>query len=104
MTRTTPELAPPSPGNACIILLYPINPVNPVLYMLVERLFPRWSSTGLALFLGGPGQCGYFDATRTGERLATTYDLCNRPQTRRIFSGIGFRAWNPPAPNPRPCH
>ncbi|GBM80018.1 hypothetical protein AVEN_203781-1 [Araneus ventricosus] len=30
-----------------------------------------------------------------GERLATTYDLmCNRPHTRRIFSGIGFRTWN----------
>ncbi|GBM28798.1 hypothetical protein AVEN_130506-1 [Araneus ventricosus] len=47
MTRTTPELAPPSPN---------------------------------------------FRATPTGGRLATTYDLaCNRPHTRRIFSGIGFR-------------
>ncbi|GBO37710.1 hypothetical protein AVEN_15254-1 [Araneus ventricosus] len=37
-----------------------------------------------------------------GGRLATTYDLaCNRPHTRRIFSGIGFRAWNPPASKPR---
>ncbi|GBN27063.1 hypothetical protein AVEN_253971-1 [Araneus ventricosus] len=56
MTRTTPELAPPSPN---------------------------------------------FHATPTGGRLTTTYDLtCNRPHTRRIFSGIGFRAWNPPAPKP----
>ncbi|GBN16483.1 hypothetical protein AVEN_12156-1 [Araneus ventricosus] len=47
MTRTTPELAPPSPN---------------------------------------------FRATPTGGRVATTYDLaCNRPHTRRIFSGIGFR-------------
>ncbi|GBL98552.1 hypothetical protein AVEN_111660-1 [Araneus ventricosus] len=47
MTRTTSELAPPSPN---------------------------------------------FRATPTGGRLATTYDLaCNRPHTRRIFSGIGFR-------------
>ncbi|GBO03301.1 hypothetical protein AVEN_67688-1 [Araneus ventricosus] len=52
MTRTTPELAPPSPN---------------------------------------------FHATPAGGRLATTYDLaCSRPHTRRIFSGIGFRAWNPP--------
>ncbi|GBM45001.1 hypothetical protein AVEN_225747-1 [Araneus ventricosus] len=63
----------------------------------------RWSSTGLAPSLGRPGQCGYFCATPTGARLATMYDLaCNRPHTRRIFSGIGFRAWSPPAPAPRP--
>ncbi|GBM24502.1 hypothetical protein AVEN_254016-1 [Araneus ventricosus] len=37
--------------------------------------------------------------TKKGERLATAYDLtCNRPHTRRIFSGIWFRTWNPPAP------
>ncbi|GBO02126.1 hypothetical protein AVEN_154094-1 [Araneus ventricosus] len=60
MTRTTPELAPPSPN---------------------------------------------FHATPTGGRLTTTYDLtCNRPHTRRIFSGIGFRTWNPPPPKPRPYH
>ncbi|GBO00279.1 hypothetical protein AVEN_110594-1 [Araneus ventricosus] len=53
MTRTTPELAPPSPN---------------------------------------------FHATPTGGRFTTTYDLmCNRPHTRRFFSGIGFRAWNPSA-------
>ncbi|GBN06909.1 hypothetical protein AVEN_201378-1 [Araneus ventricosus] len=52
MTRTTPELAPPSPN---------------------------------------------FHATPTGGRLTTTHDLaCNRPHTRRIFSGIGSRTWNPP--------
>ncbi|GBN55005.1 Prolyl 4-hydroxylase subunit alpha-2 [Araneus ventricosus] len=55
MTRTTPELAPPSPN---------------------------------------------FRATPTGGRLATTYDLaCNRPHTRRIFSGIGFRTCDPPVPS-----
>ncbi|GBM43729.1 hypothetical protein AVEN_178000-1, partial [Araneus ventricosus] len=38
-------------------------------------------------------------------RLASTYDLtCNRSDTRRIFSGIRFRAWNPPAQKLRPCH
>ncbi|GBM39736.1 hypothetical protein AVEN_68584-1 [Araneus ventricosus] len=26
-----------------------------------------------------------------------TYDLTSGPHTRRIFSGIGFRAWSPPA-------
>ncbi|GBM36875.1 hypothetical protein AVEN_82859-1 [Araneus ventricosus] len=60
MTRTTPELAPPS-----------LN----------------------------------FHATPTGGRLTTMFDLtCNRPHTRRIFGGIGSRAWNPPAPKPRPYH
>ncbi|GBL84239.1 hypothetical protein AVEN_222471-1 [Araneus ventricosus] len=58
MTRTTPELAPPSPN---------------------------------------------FRATPTGGRLATTYDLaCNRPHTRRIFSGIGFRTCDPPVPSTEP--
>ncbi|GBO00241.1 hypothetical protein AVEN_116531-1 [Araneus ventricosus] len=37
-----------------------------------------------------------FRATPTGGRLATAYDLaCSRPHTRRIFSGIGFRACGP---------
>ncbi|GBN65178.1 hypothetical protein AVEN_62467-1 [Araneus ventricosus] len=45
MTRTTPELASPSPN---------------------------------------------FHVTPTGGRLTITFDLmCNRPHTRRIFSGIG---------------
>ncbi|GBM52154.1 hypothetical protein AVEN_265627-1 [Araneus ventricosus] len=67
--------------------------------MLVERLSPRWSSTGLTPFLGRPGQCGYFYATPTGGRLATTFDLaCNRPHTRWIFSGIGFSNLEPSGP------
>ncbi|GBO10962.1 hypothetical protein AVEN_155413-1 [Araneus ventricosus] len=38
-----------------------------------------------------------FRATPTAGPLATTYDLpCNRPHTRRIFSGIGFRICDPP--------
>ncbi|GBN25919.1 hypothetical protein AVEN_83308-1 [Araneus ventricosus] len=46
-----------------------------------------------------------FQATPTGGRLASTYDLaCNTPPTWRIFSGIGFRTWNPPAPKPRTYH
>ncbi|GBN74366.1 hypothetical protein AVEN_111400-1, partial [Araneus ventricosus] len=33
------------------------------------------------------------------------YDLtCNRPNTRRIFSGIGFRTRSPPAQRPTPYH
>ncbi|GBM19938.1 hypothetical protein AVEN_164886-1 [Araneus ventricosus] len=56
-------------------------------------------------FWVGRASVGIFYATPTGGRLATTYDLtCHRPNTRRIFSGIGFRAWNPPAPKPRPYH
>ncbi|GBO18550.1 hypothetical protein AVEN_72040-1 [Araneus ventricosus] len=46
-----------------------------------------------------------FHATPTGGRLATTYDLtCNRPHTRRIFSGILYRTWNPTILKPRPYH
>ncbi|GBL97118.1 hypothetical protein AVEN_144571-1 [Araneus ventricosus] len=56
-------------------------------------------------FLGRPGQCGYFYATPTGGRLATTYDLaCNKPHARRIFDEIGFRDCGLPAPRPRPYH
>ncbi|GBN57176.1 hypothetical protein AVEN_158016-1 [Araneus ventricosus] len=46
-----------------------------------------------------------FHATPTLGHLATTGGLaCNRPHKRQIFSGIGFRAWNPPASKPRPYH
>ncbi|GBN92045.1 hypothetical protein AVEN_60093-1 [Araneus ventricosus] len=80
-------------------------PNKSVLHMLVERLSPRWSSTGLAPFLGRPGQCGYFCVTPTEGRLASTYDLaCNGFHTRRIFSGIGLRACDPPIPRSRPYH
>ncbi|GBM29324.1 hypothetical protein AVEN_2831-1 [Araneus ventricosus] len=42
---------------------------------------------------------------QTVGRLATTYDLaCNRPYTRRIFSGIWFRTCDPPVPRSRPYH
>ncbi|GBM20417.1 hypothetical protein AVEN_188188-1 [Araneus ventricosus] len=82
MTRTTPELAPP-----------------------LQTSTPCWSSTGLAPFLGGPGQCRYSYAAPTGGRLAITTDLTyNRPHTRRIFSGIRFRTWNPSASKPKPYH
>ncbi|GBM16885.1 hypothetical protein AVEN_186423-1 [Araneus ventricosus] len=46
-----------------------------------------------------------FRATPTGGRLATTYDLvCNRPHTRRMFSGIRFGTCDPPVPGSRSCH
>ncbi|GBO06170.1 hypothetical protein AVEN_186715-1 [Araneus ventricosus] len=46
-----------------------------------------------------------FQTTPVAGHLATTYDLASsRPHTRQIFSGIGFPAWDPPAPRPRPCH
>ncbi|GBN16466.1 hypothetical protein AVEN_196922-1 [Araneus ventricosus] len=52
---------------------------------------------------GVPSPC--FRAMPTGGRLAPTYDLaCKRPNPRRIFSGIGFRTWNFPAPKLRPYH
>ncbi|GBO02334.1 hypothetical protein AVEN_211611-1 [Araneus ventricosus] len=44
-----------------------------------------------------------FPITSARGRLAPTYDLtCNRPNTRRIFSGIGFRTWNPPVSKQAP--
>ncbi|GBM00423.1 hypothetical protein AVEN_179232-1 [Araneus ventricosus] len=44
-----------------------------------------------------------FRTTPTEGHLPRTYDLtCNRPNTRRIFSEIGFRSWNPPTPKPKP--
>ncbi|GBN95964.1 hypothetical protein AVEN_235199-1 [Araneus ventricosus] len=77
MTRTTPELAPPSPN-------FHATPT---------------ATPGLAA--PSPG-CR---AAPAGGRLTTTYDLaCNRPHTRRFFSEIGFRTWNNPAPKPRPYH
>ncbi|GBM00493.1 hypothetical protein AVEN_111724-1 [Araneus ventricosus] len=43
--------------------------------------------------------------TPMGGRSITTYDLtCRRPHIRRIFSGLGFRTWNPPVPKPSPHH
>ncbi|GBM93850.1 hypothetical protein AVEN_201751-1 [Araneus ventricosus] len=42
---------------------------------------------------------------QAGGSLTTRYDLtCNRPHTRWIFRGIGFRTSNPPAPKPTPYH
>ncbi|GBN37806.1 hypothetical protein AVEN_102210-1 [Araneus ventricosus] len=40
-----------------------------------------------------------FRTTPAGECLATTCDLaCNRPHTRWILIGIGFRSWSPLPP------
>ncbi|GBO07489.1 hypothetical protein AVEN_124509-1 [Araneus ventricosus] len=44
-------------------LYHLIVPINPVLHMLVERLSPRWSSTGLTPFLGRPASVGNFCTT-----------------------------------------
>ncbi|GBO42487.1 hypothetical protein AVEN_200738-1 [Araneus ventricosus] len=30
--------------------------------------------------------------------------MCNRPNTRQIFSEIRIRTWSPPAPKPKPYH
>ncbi|GBN98949.1 hypothetical protein AVEN_110915-1 [Araneus ventricosus] len=66
---------------------------------------PTGPLPALQPFWVGRASVGIFCATPTGGRLATTYDLaCNRPHTRRIFSGIGFRTCNPPVPRSRPYH
>ncbi|GBN37669.1 hypothetical protein AVEN_77481-1 [Araneus ventricosus] len=85
MTRTTPELAPPLQSSA------PHQRVSP---LVLSRPYT---------LLGRPASVGIF--APTGGRLATTCDLaCSRPHTQRIFSGIGFGTWDPPAPRPRPYH
>ncbi|GBN98685.1 hypothetical protein AVEN_137680-1 [Araneus ventricosus] len=67
------------------------------------RNFEPWSLDEDDTWVGIPSP--NFHATPTGGRLTTTYDLrCNRPHTRRIFSGNAFRTWSPPAPKPRPYH
>ncbi|GBO05616.1 hypothetical protein AVEN_141594-1 [Araneus ventricosus] len=44
-------------------------------------------------------------ATPVVGRLATMYDLTfNNPHKRKIFSGIGYRIWNPPAQKSKPYH
>ncbi|GBL56692.1 hypothetical protein AVEN_229565-1 [Araneus ventricosus] len=44
----------------------------------------------------GLGPPPNFRTPPAGGHLTPTYDLtCNRPNTKRIFSGIGFRTWNP---------
>ncbi|GBL87529.1 hypothetical protein AVEN_165146-1 [Araneus ventricosus] len=88
-----------------LFLIVPNKSRPPHAGVCVERLSPRWSSTGLTPFLGRPGQCVYFYATPTGRRSPTTYDLaCERPHAQWIFIGIRFRTWNPPASRPRPYH
>ncbi|GBM88167.1 hypothetical protein AVEN_198837-1 [Araneus ventricosus] len=73
--------------------------------MLVERLSPHWSSTGLTPFLGRPGQRGYFCATPMGRRLVTAYDLAfsrltyiAHHQWNRVLNleSIGSKAGNLP--------
>ncbi|GBM26908.1 hypothetical protein AVEN_264757-1 [Araneus ventricosus] len=61
----------------------------------------RIQMTGTAPELAPPLN---FFTTPAGRRLPPTYDLtCNRPNTRLIFGGIGFRAWSPLVPGPGPC-
>ncbi|GBO15775.1 hypothetical protein AVEN_188070-1 [Araneus ventricosus] len=61
--------------------------------MLVGRLSSRWSSPGLTPFLGRLASLGIF-APHQREDVWPLRLAYNMPHTRRIFSGIGFRAWN----------
>ncbi|GBO17154.1 hypothetical protein AVEN_197678-1 [Araneus ventricosus] len=61
------------------------------------RYFESWSDDEDDAWAGTPSP--NFRASPTAGRLAITYDLaCNRPHTRRIFSGIGFRTYDPLVP------
>ncbi|GBN25876.1 hypothetical protein AVEN_139825-1 [Araneus ventricosus] len=84
MMRTSPELAPFSPNFRAT--------QSP--YVLLPGLTPDWVGQGAEWV-----SCN----TPAGGRLTITYDLtCNWPHARWIFSVIGFRSWNLPAPSPRP--
>ncbi|GBN48576.1 hypothetical protein AVEN_248709-1 [Araneus ventricosus] len=67
--------------------------------MLVERLSPRWSSTGLTRFLGRPGQCGYFCTTPMGGRV-TTYLCFNVQQALSTLDLQWNRVSNPKLSDP----
>ncbi|GBM10234.1 hypothetical protein AVEN_177501-1 [Araneus ventricosus] len=73
------------------------------LFLGRTRHFEPRSDDGDGAWASAPSPS--FRATPAGGRLATTHVLaCNWPHTRRIFSEIGFRTWNSPAPKPRPYH
>ncbi|GBL77529.1 hypothetical protein AVEN_41906-1 [Araneus ventricosus] len=63
----------------------------------------RGQMTNTTLELAPPSP--NFRIVQVGGRLATTCDLtCNRPNTRRIFSGIRFQNCKPPAQRPTSYH
>ncbi|GBM88954.1 hypothetical protein AVEN_269055-1 [Araneus ventricosus] len=68
---------------------------TPLFKLPYHTSFPR---TYVWLALNWVGRVGvdYVCTTPAEGRLATTYDLtCNKPPTRWIFSGIGFRTFRP---------
>ncbi|GBL91856.1 hypothetical protein AVEN_172776-1 [Araneus ventricosus] len=96
------KLLPLFGHNACIIFFIVPNKSRPP---HAGGGLPTGPLPALHPFWVGRASVGIFDATPMGGRLATTYDFaCNGPHTQRIFSGIGSRTWNPPAPKPRPYH
>ncbi|GBM86362.1 hypothetical protein AVEN_64240-1 [Araneus ventricosus] len=86
-------------GQCLYHLIVPNKPRPPY----ASGALPAGPLPALHPFWIGRASVGIF--APTGGRLTTTYDLmCNRPQKRRIFGGIGFRSWNTPALYPRPYH
>ncbi|GBM26479.1 hypothetical protein AVEN_206168-1 [Araneus ventricosus] len=84
MTSTTPELAHPNkshPPHAGGAALFPLVLYRP--YTFLGWAGPVWV---------------FLHHTSVKAFDPPTYDLtCSRPNTRRIFSGIRLRTWNPPA-------
>ncbi|GBL86006.1 hypothetical protein AVEN_89066-1 [Araneus ventricosus] len=58
--------------------------LHPILHMLVGRLSPRWPSTGLAPFLGRPGQCGEIIEHIRGKEKDDEGEDENDTQTKKI--------------------
>ncbi|GBN54109.1 hypothetical protein AVEN_85985-1 [Araneus ventricosus] len=77
MTRTTPELAPPSPN-----------------FRATAKGGRLATTNDIGVYSGTPGWVGFRTLTtepnpNRGTRIGPL--ACSRPHTRRIFSGIGFR-------------
>ncbi|GBN21095.1 hypothetical protein AVEN_80598-1 [Araneus ventricosus] len=53
---------------------------------------------------GHNDQLGVVKDTPIGVYSGVGFHAVRTVTIKRIFSGIGFRTWNPPAPKPRPCH
>ncbi|GBO14650.1 hypothetical protein AVEN_111432-1 [Araneus ventricosus] len=95
MTRAIPELAHPLQTSAPHQCFHAIPHHTNASTSILVNSKPH----------GRVGGRGLWAPHQMEDVCPPTSDLtCNRPNTRRIFSGIGFPTWNPPAPEPRPYH
>ncbi|GBL95929.1 hypothetical protein AVEN_227154-1 [Araneus ventricosus] len=87
----------PSNARLSLVILTPPFEATRGLFWDGPRNFEQLSDGEDDIRAGAPSPS--FRATSAGGRLATAYDLaCSGPHTRWIFSGMGFRTWNPSVP------